>query len=205
MRYVLSAFLAFIVVTPASAHPVDPPGFLSFSASRTLLRNSRAVIVDVGLRARRNDNGQWQPAQSDDVWFQATVADTRLGEPGRRRWTDGRSCPQAITVLQRVRSLSMPRPVLPIPDPSGEWDSDGDLYLDGRVYSLDVRSANVNGQAVGTISMSSNLNTELSRWVEDMLAALEPCWSRTMPTDMDGERGTDWDARYNGPLRQPDH
>lgn len=199
-----SIAVAVALLVPASgsaAHEDDRPGFLSFSASRTLLRNSQSVIVDVGLRSLSDEEGRWRPARREDLWFQITINDSTLGQPGRRRWTDGQSCPAAVAELDQVRNLALPRPVLPIPGPDGETDEEGDIFLDGRVYTLSIRSASLQGQAVGRVEMSSNVETDLARWVERMLAVLEPCWSRTMPDDMDSLRGTDTDARINGPVR----
>lgn len=199
-----SIAVAVALLVPASssaAHDDDRPGFLTFSASRTQLRNSQSVIVDVGLRSLRDEEGRWRPARREELWFQITINDSSLGQPGRRRWTDGRSCPDAVAELDRVRDLTMPRPMLPVPGPNGEAVEEGDIYVDGRGYTLSMRSASLQGQAVGRVEMSSNVETDLARWVERMLAVLEPCWSRTMPDDMDSLRGTDTDARINGPLR----
>lgn len=201
----LAVAVALLVSASSSAaHEDDRPGFLTFSASRTQLRNSQSVIVDVGLRSLRDEEGRWRPARREDLWFQITIDGHLLGEPGRRRWTDGQRCPAAVAELDRVRDLTLPRPVLPFPRPDGEADEEGDIYLDGRVYTLSVRSASLQGQAIGSVEMSSNVETDLARWVERMLAVLEPCWSRTMPDDMDSGRGTDWDAQINGPLRRED-
>jgi hypothetical protein len=170
------------------------PGFLRFSASRTLMKKSHSIVVSVGLFSKRDDDGGWVRATDEDVWFQGVIDGSEVGTPGQYRWTDGAACPAAISQLRKLQSVAMPKPVLPIPiDDQAEQ---GDIYLDGRVYSLDLESANVNGQAVGAVSLSTNLDTDLARWVEGMLAALEPCWTRAAPRDMDPFRGTLDDALY---------
>jgi len=171
------------------------PGFLHFSASRTMLKNSHSISVSVGLFSKRDSAGGWVKAADKDVWFQAVTDGQEVGAPGQYRWTDGAACPEAMTELRKLREVAMPRPVLPIPVADDE--ELGDIYLDGRVYSLELESANANGQALGGVSFSTNVNTDLSRWVERMLAALQPCWSREAPMDMDPFRGTLNDASYH--------
>jgi hypothetical protein len=186
--------LAALLGGTAIAQSWGGPGFLRFAASRTPQKNSHSIAVTVGLFAKRDNAGGWVKAKDEDVWFQGVIDGSEVGAPGQYRWTDGAACPAAMTQLRKLRQVAMPKPVLPIPV-NDEVD-EGDLYLDGRVYTLNLASANVNGQAVGAVSFHTNLNTDLARWVEGMLAALQPCWSRSAPKDMDPFRGTLGDARY---------
>lgn len=192
MRHFGKACLALALVAmfggAAAADDWSGTGFLRFSASRTLLRNSHAITVNVGLFSRQDTNGKWIKAADEDVWFQGVTDGSNPGAPGQYRWTDGAACPAAMAQLRKLQDVTMPKPVLPVP--VADEEDAGDIYLDGRVYSLDLASANVNGQAIGAVSFATNLNTDLSRWVEGMLGALQPCWSRTAPKDMDPFRGT---------------
>ena len=184
--------LAALIGSSAGADAYFSPGFLRFSASRTLMKNSHSITVNVGLTSAPDGKNGWVAAKEEDVWFQGVIDARVVGAPGQYRWTDGAACPAAMAQLRKLQGVAMPKPVLPIP---GADDAEqGDIYLDGRVYTLDLVSANVNGQAVGAVSFSSNLNTDLARWVEGMLAALQPCWSRSAPKDMDPFRGTLDDA-----------
>ena len=196
-------FVALVALMPvaASAQDESAPGFLNLRASHTLLANSEAAAVNVGLFERRDDRNHWEPARDEDVWFQGIFSRRGWSAPRRFRYTDGRRCPAAIAVLRQVRRLQMPRPILPIPDPE-RAESEGSIYLDGRIYELRVQSADLEGQSVGSVTMSSNWDTELAAWSERFLTALEPCWSRTVPENMDSSRGTDDDALANGPARR---
>ena len=198
MSRLAKAFAACMVVFlfggAAKADAWFGPGFLHFSASRTLLKNSHSISVSVGLFSKRDDAGGWAKARDEDVWFQGVTDAGEVGAPGQYRWTDGAACPAAMVQLRKLRDVAMPRPVLPI---QVEDDAEqGDIYLDGRIYTLDLASANVNGEALGAVSFSTNLSSDLAGWVEGMLTALQPCWSRTAPKDMDPYRGTLNEALY---------
>ena len=201
MRYFAKNFAAVIasvtVLLGGSALAGDSTGagFLRFSASRTTQKDSHSIAVTVGLFARRANAGGWVEARDEDVWFQGVIDGSNyIGPPGQYRWTDGGSCPAAMAQLRKLRDVAMPKPLLPIP--MAEEVDGGDIYLHGRTYTLDLDSANVNGQVVGAVSFSTNINSDLAGWVDGMLAALKPCWSRTAPRDMDPFRGRLDDALY---------
>lgn len=195
-----AALLAAAAGIPeAVAHPIDTPGFLHMSASTTLARNSEAVTVHVGLLAKDVEGSKWQPATDEDLWFQGIFTKRGAYQPGRFRWTDGARCPAAVKALRRLRTIEMPTPILPIPDPDGVQKDEGDIILDGRVYRLDVSSANLNGQSIGGVSMESNVQTDLAKWSEAMLAALGPCWSTTVPEGVNATRGSAADAEASRP------
>lgn len=156
------------------------------------MKNSHAITVSVGLFAKRDDAGGWVKAHDEDVWFQGVIDGSDLGAPGQYRWTDGAACPAAMAQLRKLQDVRMPKPVLPIP--VADEVEQGDITADGRLYTLDLESANVKGEAVGAVSFSTNLDTDLAQWVNGMLAALQPCWSRSAPKDMDPFRGTLGDA-----------
>lgn len=202
-RPALALLALLFASSSAAAHDDGAPGFLHLSASYTVLKSSEAVTVHIGLFERaENIAGKAEPASDEDLWFQGIFAERGWYAPRRFRWTDGKRCPQAVTTLRQVRAIAMPRPVLPIPDPEG-LEREGDIYVDGRIYQLRVNAADLQGQAIGGLSMSSNINTDLARWSEAMLAALKPCWSNTVPKGVDDFRGTDDDAIVNPVARGP--
>jgi hypothetical protein len=196
-----AGFAAVLAGAPARAHDmVDPPGFLTLSASHTLLKKSEAVTVNVGLFADPSDEDNMKQRTNYKVWFRGQFSKRQWSLPSRFRWTDSEACPEALVVLRKVRAINMPKAMLPIPDPEGIELDDGEIWLEGRIFELSVNSSNLDGELTGEIYMSSNLGTELAQWGTAFLSALEPCWSATVPDNADASAGTRAEAEVN---RQP--
>jgi hypothetical protein len=196
MRYLNGVLIlgALALASPAVSENRIEHGFLRLQASTTLLKNSEAVDVQVGLFAGKGD----KPSQK--VWFYGQFSKRLWSEPQRFRWTDSERCPAALVALRQVRSVEMPKVLLPIPDPEGR-EGPGSIFLDGRIYDLSVSSSALNGQWVGEAHLSSNLETELAAWAEKFLAALRPCWSTTVPEGVDSWKGSMDEALANPPAK----
>jgi hypothetical protein len=190
------AIFGIVLILPAIAMAETYPGFLKFSASTTLRKNDEHIVVHVGMFAGAAEDGGAIDRKNQPVWFQGTFSD-RNGWAGPKRigWTDSNRCPQALAELKKVRQIGSPKPILPmLPDDKEDDVEYGDVYVDGRVYELDVDSSNYNGQSAGEFHASSNVDTPLASWVEKMIVTLQPCWSREMPAGVDPDAGSGSDA-----------
>jgi hypothetical protein len=170
----------FCAISPVSAQEwgEDGPGFLKFNRGHSIAKKSEDITVRVGMIESDTDS------DVENVWFLAAIE----GGPWtnmRFRWADGASCPAALDLLKDVRRIELPSPVLPFRDGR---DEGGEIVLDGRIYRLYVDSSSVSGQSSGRMYMESNTDTELSKWIDHMLRALEPCWSNKVPEGA-SERG----------------
>lgn len=193
-----NGFIAIVALSliPAIALADTYPGFLKFSASTTLRKNDEHVVVHVGMFAGTAEDGGAIDRKNQPVWFQGTFSDRNgWAGPKRIRWTDSNRCPEALVELKKVRDIGSPKPILPmLPDDKEDDVEYGEIYLDGRVYELDVDSSNYNGQAAGQFHASSNIDTPLASWVEKMIITLQPCWSREIPKGIDPHAGSGSDA-----------
>ena len=99
---------------------------------------------------------------------------------GETRWTNSRTCPAVRPVLASLRDLPTPRPA-----PPGFGDDPKEILMDGIGYELAVPGA---GDPTGMtrLSISSNVQTPLARWVDAAFEQLASCWSvvelRVTPT-----------------------
>lgn len=191
-RCVVTPVLAVAAIcgctSPAAAKLADwdGPGFLEFTRGHSIKKDSQQITVHVGLFYSEGP----KPTADQDVWFYASFQDKAWTDPIRFRWTDGASCPAALKLLKEVQNIEMPTPVLPIRDGK---ESDLDIMVDGRDYSLDVNASSVNGMASGAMHMESNTDTDLAQWVDQMIDTLKPCWSTKVPVGVDDQRGqADW-------------
>lgn len=179
---VLICLWAAFVPGAASAHD-EGLGFLEFSAGHSIQADSKAVKVSVGLIEDENEN------PTGAVWFFGQIQSPAWTRPQKFRWTDSDRCPAVMPILRGVRNISMPKAVLPLPDPEGFEDRQF-LIMDGRNYELHVSSSTLDGQLTSEFSMSSNIGSELAVWVEEMLDELDKCWSTTVPEGMSIDAGT---------------
>ena len=94
----------------------------------------------------------------------------RLTRRGLRQtevlWADSTTCPAVRATVRAMSDLSMPRVASPLERGSGI------RMLDGIGYEFDGPTNWMNGR----ITLSSNIQTPLSGWVDARLAALAPCW-----------------------------
>ncbi|MCW3849391.1 hypothetical protein OF829_19295 [Sphingomonas sp. LB-2] len=155
------------------AEPEISGQFLSLSVMPSLTHAN--MVLHVGLRERPPEKVGRLPDASL-IWF---AADFSGADPGdtKRRWTDGRRCPAAVPVLQRVEMLSGPSPRIPL-EGGRPW---GGSVLDGTWYTLNVQMGVLGDQSVGPVRIESNVGTDLARWAHDLTQALKPCWSDVMP------------------------
>ncbi len=89
-------------------------------------------------------------------------------------YTNSRDCSAALVPVRRLRRLRMPHP--DVPDLSG--NEYGIVVTDGARYVLEGHAMHP-GNYLGDYRIESNVGTPLARWIDTMLAALEPCWSAT--------------------------
>ncbi len=170
------AALALLVLASAPAEAAGEfPGFLQLVASRTLLAKSEAVTINAGLLERGGGR----------VWFRGQFSRQWQDVP-RQRWTTGEACPAALSTLRELHRMEMPRPLLPLPGN----DANGEIVLDGRVYTLAVSSGIVERQSTGELRFSTNVNTPLARWSERLIAELQPCWQSSLPPELDHDAGS---------------
>jgi len=180
MALTVPFFLGAISSASAQGWDGDWPGFLRFKRGYSIAKNSDDITVRVGLIRSDDDS------EPDNVWFFATIG-RRPWTNVRFQWAEGATCPAAFDLLKKVRHIDLPSPMLPFR--TGDREPP-DIVLDGRDYQLEVDSSSVDGQASGRMYMASNTDTELSKWIDDMLRALAPCWSSKAPehaSEMEGK------------------
>jgi len=153
------SMLALLSVALASTGPL-PEGahWARFSRIPALARPGD--VVRVGILSRQRDVA--------DYWFERQVSVS-----GRRQsvtWTDTRSCPAAREQLARLGELA-PR----FTSLGGEDVLD--VVADGASYVVDAPIAGGNG----SMHIETTSRGPVRAWVDDMLAALEPCWARARP------------------------
>ena len=98
-------------------------------------------------------------------------------------YTNSRDCPAALEHIRELPHLVMPAPHVPPLD--GEEQlvvvTDGARYvLEGRgSFPFRRSDASPHDRTHADYRIESNVGTPLARWVDSMLAALQPCWSAT--------------------------
>jgi hypothetical protein len=152
--------IGFLLAVAAASQPL-PEGteMLTFSATPTY---RPAVRVRVGAIGGRSTEG------GEHYWFERVHS-----AAPQRQWTDSRTCQGASAVLAARGDILLPSLV---PLASGEFV----VVADGTHYRLESAIFGPSGR-VGSISLTGNNNTELSSWVEQMLATLDRCWSHDRP------------------------
>jgi hypothetical protein len=124
------------------------------------------IEVDVGTHY--NDD----QARPNHYWFRRRLMSTTSGVQVYA-YTNTVACPAALAPLYRLEHLHMPQP-----DVLNFGRELRVLVTDGALYRLDGRGVYAGGQ-VGEYSIESNVGTSLSRWVDSLLAVLQPCWAAT--------------------------
>jgi hypothetical protein len=132
----------------------------SFSRSPALAR--RREHVDMVVDGQ--DGGNARPLQ-----YKLRLVTT---DPNGRDvlWANSHTCPAVRTVIASLRDLQPSRPM-----PPGFDTGDLIVMADGTGYALDVPVTD--RVSASRITWRSNIGTPLAKWVDDALAALEPCWS----------------------------
>lgn len=102
--------------------------------------------------------------------FPYTLRFTRKsgGDIMETRWTDARKCPVVQKVIHGMRDVPMP-----FPAPYGSPDVSLRVAMDGTGYYLKSPSS----YSMGTITLTSNVNTPLSKWVDAAFRQLAACWT----------------------------
>jgi hypothetical protein len=144
----------------ALAVQAPPPGagFMTFSASPA--RRPVTTEVQVGIL-----RGAPRP-EDRHYWFRAVRRDA--SRPERRLSTDTLACPAAHAVFRTLGEMEMPS-LSPRPDDPIV------VTADGTSYRMTAPAYWPHGFG-GTVTLESNVDTGLARWVAAMLGALEPCW-----------------------------
>ena len=152
--------ILFLAASIAGGSPEPAAGWAEFSKSPALRRVSERVQIGTLGSVR----GQLH------YWLRRTVT-----EADRKTvtWTDSRTCAAVRPMLSSMQDLSTPRPA-----PYG-FDDGGEITLDGVGYML--RTPARYGSGAADLTLRSNVNTPLARWVEQSLAALAPCWKIRAP------------------------
>jgi len=106
-------------------------------------------------------------------WFlrRAISRSPETSDRANTGYASSRLCPVALEQLTRLEELEMPRP-----DVIGHGREYQIVILDGARYRLRGRALHADGQSAG-YEIDSNVGSPLARWVDAMLAALEPCWT----------------------------
>jgi hypothetical protein len=145
----------------ALAVQAPPPGpeFMTFSAAPARRPVSTEVRVGILRGAQRPEDRHY--------WFRAVKRDA-FG-PERRLSTDTRACPAARSVFATLGEMEMPS-LSPRPDDPIV------VTADGTSYRMTAPAYWPHGLG-GTVTLQSNTDTGLARWVAAMLGALEPCWT----------------------------
>lgn len=154
------SLVTLALVGLALGAPDPRSAWAEFSRHPALRRE--AEKVEVGTLGREEGRLQY--------WLRRTVT-----EAGRETvtWTDSRHCPIVRSMLSGMRDIAMPRPA-----PYG-FDGDGEITLDGVGYML--RAPVRFGAIEGEMTIRSNVETPLARWVEASLSSLAPCWTHAPP------------------------
>lgn len=83
-------------------------------------------------------------------------------------WATSRTCGAVRDAVDSLKAVPLPEPKLPNEGTSSVRD--GTLY----VVRYDARYGD---DQAGPVELSSNVETPLARWVDDLFAKLTPCWS----------------------------
>ncbi len=142
----------------AAAAPTDPiPRQWAEFARAGALSHVRET-VSIGTADRGDENV---------LHYRLRYIRQTLGAPPVVRWADSRSCPQMRTMLQDMARLTMP-----VPTPYGLSDEISPITLDRTLYSLTAPSS-----FGGKVTIDSNVDTPLARWVDRSFERLAPCWN----------------------------
>ncbi len=96
------------------------------------------------------------------------------GRPPEVRWADSLACPALNRALADLHQLPVPRIDIPgFPaQPGGTSEA---VVVDGITYTLTLSEG---------LRFSANVDSALSRWTEQTLERLKPCWRAQAPKDV---------------------
>lgn len=147
-------FIALLIAAALTSEPNKVPGFAQFQRSRSLIYITETVDIsayrDERLNLEYKVRYHWSQ-QLSPRHIEAVVKST--------------DCPAIRQIVTTMAKLQMPQP-LPIVDSKLP-----PTIMDGNYYELTAPSSFSNGR----LSITSNVGTPLATWVEDALAALQPC------------------------------
>lgn len=146
----------------APAPPAARPGFLRVRVSQALSR--RELQVEIGVLQRQRSTSHY--------WFRRAAARDGFGPP---EYATTVECPVAHDRLESLEQMPMPAPDLP-----GFGREMTQIIADGAQYVLEARAIHQDGQ-LGDLRLTSNVGSPLARWIDALMAALEPCWRPVRP------------------------
>ncbi len=150
--------LAALLVAAQAELPALPNAWARFERSGALTRMGETVeIASDGF-----------DAGSKAIEYKLRLTRTVRGDT-ETFWANSRSCPAIRPLLIAMRDIEMPRPA-----PYGIKGEESELVLDGAKYLLHAPS----NFSMGDLTITSNVLSPLSRWVDRALTALDRCWSK---------------------------
>ncbi len=147
--------MSLVLAALAAAQPVISCDIITFSRSPGLNRTTEQVGICHDPESTRTERHHWfqrSATGADSVAFAST-----------------RSCPRARAQLEALERLALPSPDVP-----GLGSELQIMTLDGVRYRLQTRA--LYGQSGAGLTVESNLDTPLARWINEALEALAPCW-----------------------------
>jgi hypothetical protein len=157
-EFVMSIVLAAFAL---AAQPAEAPprlGLLRFSVVPARRRGS--AVVDVGRI----------PPDRGLHHFSFRRTAPNADRPSPTRYANTITCPAARAPLEALEDLALPG--IDVPAIGREPT---EIILDGADYRIAGRVVHADGQP-GEFELSSNVGSPLARWIDSMMAALEPCW-----------------------------
>jgi len=151
--------MLFPLIALAAGLQLDAPqecGRTTFSRALALTRTSETVCV-----------GRDPDGRAGDYLLRRVATDAH--RHATTTWVRTRNCPAALTRIQELEDLAMPRPDLP-----GFGQEVQEITLDGAGYRLTTSA--LYGGTLSQIAVESNVGTPLANWIDQALTALRPCW-----------------------------
>lgn len=99
-------------------------------------------------------------------------------EAARIDWAAGPDCPALPAAVARMEELPPPRIDAPL---VGREPADITVVADGASYFLWSSFARYSGGAPGELEVRTVEGTPAAAWIDETLAALEPCWGAGPP------------------------
>ncbi|MEA3045880.1 MAG: hypothetical protein QOJ53_212 [Sphingomonadales bacterium] len=159
--------LPFLIAATLSAQIAPAPllvrpGLLRVRISSALGRSE--IEVEIGVLQRQRSTRHY--------WFRRASARDGFGPP---EYATTAECPIAHDRLESLEQIPMPVPDLP-----GFGRESTQIILDGAQYVLETPALHQDGQS-GDLKLTSNVGSPLARWIDALIAALEPCWRPVRP------------------------
>ena len=118
------------------------------------------------------DIGSGKQNESSGFRYILRLTSQRGGNRPVMQWADSLTCPSIGPMIASMTKLAMPAPA-----PYGVPGVNQDIVLDGTNYEFSSPSS----YESGNLTITSNSDSPLARWVDDALKRLAPCWSVSPP------------------------